>query len=578
MRMKYRASHRLDRYVESAVLKAGRNFLRRSRSRSPLSGNSTLAIFTFLALTPLGAAPIEPGPLFTAELSTPPANHVLVAPGDSWRLFKGTTQPEASWEILDETSLSTAWKSKPGGFGYGYPNEGTVLSDMKNSYSTAYIRHTFVVDEVFDPQRLRLQLDYDDGFVAFLDGVEIARANAPGTPGQFPPFNSLATAAHSGVGSNRTVFPLESNAPALFVHEEDGPQIRHVLAIQGLNHSLSDDAFALNPTLLVEDFFPVTGQGTIQLSGRAAIPGIAAVNVNGAPAALDVAAARWTRSQNLSPGMNRLIIEARDSGNAVLASLTNDVVYKPSSTLISGGPLTLNTTWGPSMGVVEVNGPVQIPANITLTIAPGTTVMFAPGGSLRLHGGTLNVAGATNSPVFLLPLDGHTVWKGIASSEAGSSITLRSAEMVAGGINITNQVSLVIEDSILRDFSYDTYQWRFNGGNLAAGTNASLSISNFGSAQQGHYDVVVSDGHQSVTSAAATLVLDSPIRFALPQTSNGQLNFWMVGRRGAKLLLETSTNLFDWNPVLTNATPAGLTHYQDNLSAGLRFYRFQVMP
>src|SRR5439155_5815538 len=139
---------------------------------------------------------------FTAELSTPPASHVLVAPEVSWRLFKGTTEPEASWEILDEASLSTAWKSKPGGFGYGYPNEGTVLSDMKNGYSTAYIRHTFLVDEVFDPQRLRLQLDYDDGFVAFLDGVEIARANAPGTPGQFPPFNSLATAAHSGVVSN----------------------------------------------------------------------------------------------------------------------------------------------------------------------------------------------------------------------------------------------------------------------------------------------------------------------------------------------------------------------------------------
>ena len=416
----------------------------------------TWGLSPLLALK-LAAAPVAVERGFTAEFNPPTPTRVLVSRDVSWKLFKGTAEPEARWETLDEASLSDAWKSKTGGFGYGYPNEGTVLSDMKNGYSTAYIRHVFLVDEVIDPNRLRLQMDYDDGFIAFLDGREIARANAPGDGGKFAPFNSLATASHPAApGTAGELMRLDSNAPALFVHEEDGPKIRHTLAIQGLNHGLADDAFALNPTLLVQDLFPVTTADSIQVSGKAELAGTASVTVNGAPAVFDAAAQTWSMNVALHGGMNRLVIQALDAGNGVLASLTNEVVRTAAVTTIGARSLSSNTTWEDSMGTIKVTGAVQIPANITLTIAAGTTVMFDTAASLRVHGGTLNVAGATNNPAFLLPLDGRTPWKGIAGNGPGTSINLRGAELVAGGVNLTNQVALVIEDSTLRDFSYDT--------------------------------------------------------------------------------------------------------------------------
>ena len=83
------------------------------------------------------------------------------------------------------------------GFGYGDGDDTTVLSDMKGNYSTVYIRKIFYVSSVIDPKRLKLRMDYDDGFIAYIDGKEFARANAPGAPGERVAFNRTATAAHN---------------------------------------------------------------------------------------------------------------------------------------------------------------------------------------------------------------------------------------------------------------------------------------------------------------------------------------------------------------------------------------------
>ena len=51
------------------------------------------------------------------------------------------------------------------------------------------------------------------------------------------------------------------------------------------------------------------------------------------------------------------------------------------------------------------------------------------------------------------------------------------------------------------------YQWRFNGAALAKATNTTLTLPNVRADQAGGYDVVVSNGGGSVTSAAATLTV-----------------------------------------------------------------------
>ena len=49
-------------------------------------------------------------------------------------------------------------------------------------------------------ERLDLKMRYDDGFVAYINGVEVLRRNAPGLEGVPPPFNADATASREGAG------------------------------------------------------------------------------------------------------------------------------------------------------------------------------------------------------------------------------------------------------------------------------------------------------------------------------------------------------------------------------------------
>src|SRR5437867_6180886 len=68
-----------------------------------------------------------------------------------------------------------------------------VRTNMFSTSSSAFVRIPFVVANPAEIARLTLRLKYDDGFVAWLNGQEIARKNAPETVA----WNSTATARHS---------------------------------------------------------------------------------------------------------------------------------------------------------------------------------------------------------------------------------------------------------------------------------------------------------------------------------------------------------------------------------------------
>lgn len=114
-----------------------------------------------------------------------------------------------------------------------------IETSLKNVNSSAYVRSTFTIADpgVFD--QLTMNLNYDDGFVAYMNGTEFARANAPaGTPA----FNAAATAEHPGG-------LLEAfNVPLNLLHSGT-----NVLAIQGLNTSAGDGDFILRPRLVARE-------------------------------------------------------------------------------------------------------------------------------------------------------------------------------------------------------------------------------------------------------------------------------------------------------------------------------------
>src|SRR5439155_6165097 len=105
----------------------------------------------------------------------------LVAHTDSWRYHKGTNAPAIGWQTNAEATLDSTWGTGPGGFGYADNSTEvtyvqTPLADMQNRYTTFYARRSFEITNSIDPAReLTLRMDWDDGFVAWLDGAELPK-------------------------------------------------------------------------------------------------------------------------------------------------------------------------------------------------------------------------------------------------------------------------------------------------------------------------------------------------------------------------------------------------------------------
>lgn len=109
----------------------------------------------------------------------------LVSQGDEFRYLVPTQQPPANWTTLGFND--STWPQGPSGFGYGDNDDATVITPGATS---VFLRKTFTITDPTEISELVLDMDYDDGFVAYLNGTEIARANLTGTT---PWFNQFAT-------------------------------------------------------------------------------------------------------------------------------------------------------------------------------------------------------------------------------------------------------------------------------------------------------------------------------------------------------------------------------------------------
>jgi len=107
--------------------------------------------------------------------------------GDDWKYLLGTSEPPSTWKNIGFNDQT--WSVGSSGFGYGDNDDSTIVPSSINS---VYVRKTFNVQDVNDIFAVVLHVDYDDGFVAYLNGVEIARANI-GTAGIPPAYNESAS-------------------------------------------------------------------------------------------------------------------------------------------------------------------------------------------------------------------------------------------------------------------------------------------------------------------------------------------------------------------------------------------------
>ncbi len=409
-------------------------------------------IIGFSTLSPYAAE-------FSVKIGTPPQPATpLVSHPEIWRFRRGTNEPPANWHSMPDASLDASWESGPGGFGMADGDDATVLSDMRYLYTTVYIRKSFNVSSVDTNRLLRLTMDWDDGFVAYLDGVEIARSSNAGTPGTVLPHTSGVTPDHPA--------SVDSGAPAeVFEAGPVGNRLApgtHILALQGLNGDISSSDVTLKADLSLADsgtggtaafdgLFALVHSASIALSGTNTHAGSVRVTINGVDASFNPTDGSWSKTESLQPGMNRLFIAAVDATGAILASTNKHILYEASSTSV-GGTLTSTTSWLKSMGVIRLTNDLTVANGGSLSIEPGVVVLLPGNVSLRVRtNSTVSAVGTELEPVYFLPANGTTPWGELSALGANASMSLTYAEIVAGQVRILRDATITVQDSVLRD-------------------------------------------------------------------------------------------------------------------------------
>ena len=161
--------------------------------------------------------------------------------GDTWRYLVPDTDIGTTWhgQGFDDSS----WDIGNSGFGYADDDDNTVLP---SGILSVFIRKEFMITDLAHIQQLFLHIDYDDGFVAYINGMEVARANI-GSPGEIVPFDATTETDHEAniyQGGSPSLF--EINDPASVLVEGT-----NVISIQGHNVGNTSSDLTLIPFLSV---------------------------------------------------------------------------------------------------------------------------------------------------------------------------------------------------------------------------------------------------------------------------------------------------------------------------------------
>lgn len=166
----------------------------------------------------------------------------IIRQGEEWAYFKGITAPPSNWREIDFDA--SAWEKGPTGIGYGDDDDETVLEDMQKSdenpgYLSVFMRKQFMVQDPSAMNQIALRAMYDDGFVAYLNGKEIGRANMEG---RFPRFNA-------GTSGDVDAYPERFEEAVGAAKDLLVPGL-NVLAIQLHNKNLTSSDASMIPELL----------------------------------------------------------------------------------------------------------------------------------------------------------------------------------------------------------------------------------------------------------------------------------------------------------------------------------------
>lgn len=153
----------------------------------------------------------------------------------NWRYWPGITDPGNGWNTV--AFNDNTWLQGRGGIGYGDGDDRTVI----NPVLSVFLRRKFTITNRDKIKDAFLHVDYDDGFVAYLNGVEIARAFMPAGA---VPFSQGSAGLHEAL-------LYQGQAPEGFLIKKeqlDGLLVagENTLAIQVHNENISSSDLSSN--------------------------------------------------------------------------------------------------------------------------------------------------------------------------------------------------------------------------------------------------------------------------------------------------------------------------------------------
>ncbi|MFT7450259.1 MAG: hypothetical protein ACI9VN_000975 [Patescibacteria group bacterium] len=102
-----------------------------------------------------------------------------------WQYRIGNDEPLADW--MQANFDDSQWLTGTGGIGYGDDDDNTTIANVES----IYMRHSFQLSDTSIIDFAILHADFDDAFVAYLNGVEVARSANIGVVGAVPTYNAV---------------------------------------------------------------------------------------------------------------------------------------------------------------------------------------------------------------------------------------------------------------------------------------------------------------------------------------------------------------------------------------------------
>ncbi len=154
-------------------------------------------------------------------------------------------------EEFDPSRFQLVGDSSHGGIslaGFITSMQTNLEESMRGMQSTVYLRFPFHIESLSERMTMKLRIQYNDGFAAFLNGQPLVKRNAP----ELLQWNSQATTARTLSHSSRF--------EEFVLNTESVRQGQNVLAIQGLNVNADDSNFWIRPELNVSYLEPTKSQ------------------------------------------------------------------------------------------------------------------------------------------------------------------------------------------------------------------------------------------------------------------------------------------------------------------------------